>query len=63
VENFLERAARALPVAGEIWLENLLAKKFQLGYPLTEYIATRLADGTLSLKNFKPSPGAKLSSA
>jgi hypothetical protein len=38
-----------------------LAKKFQLGWPLTPYIATKFAEGIPSLNNFKPNPGVKLS--
>jgi len=38
-------------------------KKFQVGTPLTPYIAIVLAEGIPFLKNFKPNPGAKLSLA
>ena len=62
-ENFLAITPRAVPSAGAMWLENELAKKFQLGWPLTPYIATKFAEGIPSLNNFKPNPGVKLSNA
>jgi hypothetical protein len=44
-----------------MWLEKSLPKKFQVSTPLTPYMATKLADGFPSIKNFNPNPGAKLS--
>lgn len=63
VANFLATAFNVNPSASGINVEKLFAKKFQLFYPFTEYIATKFADGVPSLKNLRPNPGAKLSYA
>jgi hypothetical protein len=53
-----ETAARAAPLAALIWFWNSCAKKFHSpGCPLTEYIATKLAESIPSLKNLRPIPG------
>ena len=43
-----------------MWLVKLFLKKFHESWPLTEYMATRLAESTPSLRNLRPIPGAVL---
>jgi len=60
VENLIATASKAAPVAVAMWLEKSFSKKFQSpGVPFTPYIATRSAESTPSLKNLRPSPGAR----
>lgn len=63
VANLWARVVRATPEAAAIWFVKLLEKKFQLSCPLTEYIATKSAEWTPSLKNLRPIPGIKLADA
>ena len=44
-----------------MWLEKSFLKKFQDSCPSTEYMATRLAESTPSLRNLRPIPGAVFS--
>jgi hypothetical protein len=46
-----------------MWFDQSFSKGFQLGYPSTPNIATKLAEGIPSLKNLRPIPGTKLPSA
>jgi len=61
VENLVATAVNAAPDAPGMWLEKSLPKKFQVSTPLTPNIATKLALGFPSIKNFNPNPGVKLS--
>lgn len=63
VLNLASTSLSTGPYALFIFVVKLFAKKFQLFYPFTEYIATKLAEGIPSLKNLSPNPGAKLSTA
>lgn len=57
-ENLYATAFRAVPLLAFIWFWNSCLKKFHSpGYPLTEYIATKLAESIPSLKNLRPIPG------
>jgi len=62
VANLAAKSSREADVAGPMWLEKSLAKKFHDGWPLTLYIETRLADYIPSLRNLRPIPGMKLAS-
>jgi len=60
VENFLAKGKRAAPALG-MWLEKSFLKKFQLSYPSTPNMATKLAESMPSRKNLSPIPGVVLS--
>ncbi len=63
VANFLAIAIATNAYTSAIGMNVVksLAKMFQLFWPSTLNIATKLADGTPFLKNLRPKPGAKLS--
>ena len=56
-ENLRARGTRSRP-AGAMWVVKSFRKKFQESCPLTENMATRLAESIPSLRNFNPMPGA-----
>jgi len=59
-ENLEAMAVKAAPLAPSRWFVKSLPKKFQVSTPFTPNIATKLAEGFPSIKNFSAIPGVKL---